>query len=168
VDPVWPKSLRDLIGRSWANHISTRPMMEEVYASVKCVQEEMTRKECAEEAETRKPTLSNGLVFRSSLANEKRDPLAGTIRTATSTGESIARDSGTVGDHAYRSMKERGKNGYRKPSHYTPMLNAMPGRQAGAFMRNASTPPCATSRTATSMRESTTWVSYTQRYPDRP
>jgi serine/threonine protein kinase len=161
LDPVWPKSLRDLIGRSWGNHISTRPTMEEVYALVNCVQEEMTRKECAEEAETRKPTLSNSLVFPSSLANEKRDPLAGTVRTAPSTGESIARDSGTVGDHAYRSMKERGKNGYRKPAHYTPTPNAMHGKPAGAFMPNASAPPCATSRTATSTRESTTRVSYT-------
>jgi serine/threonine protein kinase len=96
LDHAWPKPVRDLIHRSWENHVSKRPTMEEVYVVLEYIQEEMTKKEHAEVAETRKRTPSVVLEFPPAFDIEKREPVTGTICTAASTRASTIQESSTV------------------------------------------------------------------------
>jgi serine/threonine protein kinase len=91
LDHAWPKPVRDLISRSWANPISTRPTIQEVYAELEFIQEETTRKECL--VETRKRTTSIVLEFPPAFEIEKQKPVTGTVCTAASTQESSTQES---------------------------------------------------------------------------
>jgi serine/threonine protein kinase len=85
LDHTWPKPVRDLIHRSWANDISTRPTIQEVYSELERVQD------CP--VETRKRTTSVVLEFPPAFEIEKQKLVSGTVSTAASTVESATQAS---------------------------------------------------------------------------
>ena len=143
LDNGWPKSVRDLICRSWANLIPTRPTMQEVYALIECAQVEVTKNQCIEDAETRKPAPLNGLGCSPPIASKKREPLAGSIRTAASTPkESIAGDCGTITQHArgdHADKNDRVEDRYKNVAQRSPSPTILfGGRPAVVSRSNAS------------------------------
>jgi serine/threonine protein kinase len=130
LDEAWPQSARDLISRSWANAIFSRPTMQEVYGDFKYMQEEMTGKKCTGVAETRKQTPSVVLKIPPVLE-------ISTVSTVASTEDSPTRDSGIVPHQARRDpvdwlMDERGDTKPGNLAHHRPAPNAMGGRPAKA------------------------------------
>lgn len=78
LDSSWPKAVRDLIQRCWADQISTRPSMDEVCLALECIRHK------EEQHQPRKRTRSVVLELPPSFEIEKRDPANGTMSTATS------------------------------------------------------------------------------------
>jgi serine/threonine protein kinase len=123
LDEAWPEATRDLMCRTWANVLFTRPTMREVCDDLKNVQEEMTGKKGTGVTKTRKQTPST----ISKIPPVLEVP---TVSTGSSTEGSPPRDGGIVPLQARRGFMDWTNDKSGNLAHPTPSPNAMGGKAA--------------------------------------